>query len=145
MPLLKNTHFPPLPIEIVDKTELDHSLFIKRKDGIIEIRCAEDFTYEKEHLIENHTVLKSLFKNEKLRVLSFPGKFTSASYEARHYVARGPHKDFILCEAFLIHSLAQKMIGNFFMKVNKPIVPANYYSYNDKAIAEKWLLNFRNF
>lgn len=133
----------PLPENVDVEFKLEHSLILKRSDGIVEIRCADDFTYDLAHIIENHSYLKQLASTEKVLVLNFVEKFTSVTDEARNYVSEGPHKDFIAAEAFLIHSLPQRLLANFFMRISKPIVPAAFFAYHDKASAEKWLLKHR--
>lgn len=120
-----------------DYIDLGHTKFIIRKDGIIESICSDDFTYEKQHIQENLMFIKSQMKDKKLLVLNCVGQFTSISSEARAYVASGPHVDFIQAEAFLIQSLAQKIIARFFIKIDKPKVKANFFTKKEEAI--EWL------
>lgn len=129
----------PLPEKYISKVELPHSTLILRHDGIVEIRCADDFTYETEHIIENHNVLKEMAGDKKLLILDFTERYTMISSEARIYVAKGNHASYIKAEAVLIYSLAQRMYAQFFLKMSKPKVPANYFAYKDKELAEKWL------
>jgi hypothetical protein len=129
----------PLPENIEMRIELKHSLILKRSDGITEIRCPDDFTYELEHVLENHKILKEISFGRKLLMLSFTERYTSISSEARTYLQSGPHKDFIAAEAFLIHSLPQRLLAQFYVNVSRPAVPANYFAYSDKEAAEKWL------
>lgn len=129
----------PLPENIEVEVVLEHSHLLKRTDGIVEIRCANDFTYDVEDVKENHSFLKEFAVTEKVLVLSFAEDFTSITNEARNYIAKGYHKDFIAAEAFLIHSLPQRLLANFFVKLNNPTVPAAYFAYSYKDLAEKWL------
>lgn len=129
----------PLPDTYVRKVELPHSTLILREDGIVEIRCADNFTYDIKEIMENHSVLKEMAGNDKVRVLNFTGRYTMITNEARAYVAQGNHAGYVAAEAVLIYSLAQRMYAQFFLKMRKPIVPANYFAYKDKEIAEKWL------
>lgn len=132
-----------LPENIEVEFILEHSHIIKRSDGIVEIRCEDDFTYELSHILENHDCLKKLAITEKNLVLNFAGHYTSVSNEARNYVALGGHKHFIAAEAFLIHGLPQRILANFFLSFNKPVVPAAFFNYQDKSLAEKWLFEHR--
>jgi hypothetical protein len=128
--------------KISNEIRLSHSRLVKRSDGIIEIHCADDFTYEPEHIRENQEALLEFHQGKKLLVLNILGKYTLASSDARAFVAKGTHKTFIEAEAFLIHSLAQQLIGSFYLKINKPVVPTSYFSFGDKAKAENWLMGF---
>lgn len=129
----------PLPENIIEKTQLPHTLHIKRSDGIVEIRCMENVQYDVQEVMENHEVLKNFAATGKVLVLNITTKYNLISNEAREYISKGPHKDFIAAEAFLIHSLAQRLLARFYFAVFKPIVPAKYFAFHEKEEAEKWL------
>lgn len=131
------------PANIEYEILLGHSTIYKRSDGIIEIRCANDFTYDVDDIKENHHFLEELAEGKKLLILNISEKYTSITSEARDYVSKGPHEGFIRAEAFLIHSLAQRLLANFFIKMTKPRVPATFFDYKDKEKAEAWLNSFR--
>lgn len=132
-----------LPENIQYEILLGHSSIYKREDGIIEIRCANDFTYDIADIKENHHFLEELAEGQKLLILNISEKYTSITSEARDYISKGHHEGFIKAEAFLIHSLAQRILANFFIKITKPKIPAAYYDYKDKEKAEAWLNSFR--
>ena len=132
----------PLAENIDFEILLGHSTIYKRSDGIIEIRCANDFTYDVEHIKENHHFIEELTEGKKALILNISEKYTSITSEARDYISKGHHENFIKAEAFLIHSLAQRILANFFIKMTKPKVPANYFDYKDKEKAEAWLTSF---
>lgn len=126
----------------VDAQQIDcgHTLVIKRTDGIVVLYCS-DHAYDVEDIKQNHLAIKKLMGAQKAHVLTFASKYSSATNEARAYTSNGPHKDFIAAEAFVIHSLAQRLLASFYIKVSKPIVPAGYFT--DSLKAEKWLQNFK--
>lgn len=121
---------------------MGHSTISQRDDGIIELRCADDFTYDVEHIKENQAILKEMGHGEKVVVLNFTGHFTSITNAGRKHISDGGHKDYIAAEAFLIHSLPQRLLANFYMKINKPVVPTAYFSYDEREQAEEWLKGF---
>jgi hypothetical protein len=133
-----------IPENIESQIDFGHSLILKRCDGIIEIRCADDFTYDVAHIIENHNYLKSICNNHKLLILNFTSPYTSITSEARTYIAKGKHQSFIVAEAFLIHSLPQRILANFFTRISQPKVYSSFFNYKDKESAEKWLIQFKN-
>ena len=45
-----------------------------------------------------------------------------------------------LADAFVIHSLPQKLIGNFYLKFHKPTIPTKLFTSEEKAIS--WLRSF---
>lgn len=133
----------PLPDNIVDKVELPHSLHIKRADGIVEVRCVENIYYDVKEVKENHEVLKQFAGNGKVPVLNITTKYNLISNAAGEFLSRGPHKDFIAAEAFLIHSLAQRLLARFYFSVFKPIVPAGYFAFAERDQAENRLRTFK--
>ena len=128
--------------DIITKIDLGHTIFIQRASGIVEAQCSDNFTYEIEHITENLETLKRLNTNGKLLMLNCLEPYTLLSSEARHFIATGSHIDFIQAEAYVLKSLAQKLIATFFIRVDKPKVPTNFFV--KKEDAEKWLLKFKS-
>lgn len=115
-----------------------HTILRLRKDGIIELSCNENHTYEIEDILENHKAIQSLSPTKKSLALSLVGKYTSISKSTREFMAKGPHKDFICAEAFVLRSLAHILLAKFYIKLNKPIVKTAYFQKEEEAV--KWLL-----
>jgi hypothetical protein len=134
----------PLPKNIEKQEDLDHSLIIKRTDGVIEVHCGDLAIYSSEKVKENHACIKKFGEGKKALVLTIAGVYTHVMPEARKYTSQGPHKDIIAAEAFLVTSFAQWILAGFFVKINRPIVPANFFRMKDKAKAEAWLAKFRD-
>ena len=47
-----------------------------------------------------------------------------------------------ICNAFIVKSLAHKLIANFYLKFNKPVYPSKVFS--NMADAETWCLEYYN-
>lgn len=125
---------------IIAEIDLGHTIFIQKANGIVEAQCSDNFTYEIVHIQENLTHLKPLAENGKILMLNCLKPYTQLSAEARLFIAQGTHIDFIKAEAYVLHSLAQKLIATFFIRVDKPKVPTNFFTKKEEA--EKWLLKF---
>jgi hypothetical protein len=99
--------------------------------------------YDLAQIKENHSVLEKISKRkgEPLLVYSVTGKYTGITSEASTYLTKGPHKNFIKAEAFIIQSTAQRLVANLYLKLSRPVVPAAYFK--DVADAKNWLLLFR--
>lgn len=128
--------------DIIAKIDLGHTIFIQRSNGIVEAHCSDNFTYEIEHIKENLENLKRLSSNGKLLMLNCLEPYTLLSSEARLFIAKGSQIDFIQAEAYVLQSLAQKLIATFFIRVDKPKVPTNFFVKKEEA--EKWLLKFKS-
>ena len=122
--------------------EFQHASISLRKDGITEINSADDFEYDIEQIKENHEQIR-IFNNGKMAlVLNMVGDHTTITKEAREYMASGPHKNIIKAEAFVLQSVAQKIIARFYYKINQPIVPVGFFK--TKAEAEAWLNSIKD-
>lgn len=120
-----------------------HSVIKYNDLGFFEIHCTDDYIFEIEDVKEIHSYLEACSKmlNEKVLVVSFASRLTIIGVDSMRYISAGPHADFVKGEAFVIKSLPQKLMGNFFMQNFKPKVPAKVFTDKDEAI--KWLLGLR--
>lgn len=60
---------------------------------------------------------------------------------AREYFAKGDGIRYLNSGAFLIKNQVQYIFGNFFLKINKPALPAKLFT--DKQEAINWLQKFK--
>lgn len=125
-------------------TDLGHSKITELANGIVEIICQEEFMYDVEHIKQNHEVLERISKKQGTSILvySIAGKYTGITSDASAYLSKGPHKDFVKAEAFIIRSTTQRLLANlYFLRIRKPPVPAAYFKKVEDAKA--WLLKFK--
>lgn len=61
--------------------------------------------------------------------------------EARSFLSLDVHVLYLTAGAILIESQLQKVLGNFFLHINKPSVPARLFTDREKALA--WLEDFK--
>jgi hypothetical protein len=59
------------------------------------------------------------------------------SKEARHYVASKEVNQYVKAEALVLNSMALRIMGNFYLKVNKPARESRLF--NDRNVAFEWL------
>jgi hypothetical protein len=126
-------------------TDLGHSKITELDNDLIEIICKDDVMYDVAQIKENHSVLEKISekKGEPVLVFSVAGKHTGLTSEASNYLSKGPHKNFIKAEAFVIQSTAQRLVANLYLRLSKPVVPAAYFK--NVADAKRWLKGFRKF
>ena len=75
-------------------------------------------------------------------VLSDIRKIKHVDKEARAFLARPEGTVLISAGAFLVNSQLQKILGNFFILVDKPEIPTRLFT--DEAEALIWLQQFKN-
>ncbi len=86
--------------------------------------------------------IRNSLNKEKTRVLIDLTKVTEIAKEARDYFANERTSSIQRATALLIKSPVSRVIGNFFMGLNKPIYPAMLFTNPQKAI--EWLQTFPN-
>ncbi len=84
--------------------------------------------------------LRDSMNKAKTRVLIDMTSVTEISKEARDYFANERTASIQRATALLIGSPVSRVIGNFFMGLNKPVSPTRLFTDPDKAI--QWLHTF---
>lgn len=126
----------------IHKIELSHSTVELRNDGIVEVFFKEKVVIDLNVAHDITAVYDQLLENKKYPLLHIVGNYVQATEEARVYGASAKGLKYSLAEAYVIRSLAQKILANFYMKVNKPSVPTRFFG--SKKEAEAWLKTFQN-
>lgn len=77
---------------------------------------------------------------EKLPVLVLCSEHASTNSELLHAIAKNINNPYSNADAFVIKSIAQKILANFYIKINKPERPTKFFNNTDEAI--NWLKPF---
>lgn len=77
---------------------------------------------------------------EVLPLLIIVDEYTLPSAEARKFIAQKDSNPYAKAEAYVIKDLSQKIVGNFFLKVDKPARPTKIFSNEQDAL--EWLKKF---
>ncbi len=75
-----------------------------------------------------------------LPVLVICSEYASTNTELLSTLAKNENDPYSKVDAFVIKSIAQKILANFYIKINKPERPTKFF--NDKQEAVKWLKNY---
>jgi hypothetical protein len=130
----------PEGVKIVKEEHFSYASVRVRSDDIVQVNSAEDFTYSIMETLEVHHAINRLTGEKHMLILHVPGKYTTVDAETRKFIASEFGLRFCRAQAFVIRSAAQKLVANFFMKVNKPAKPTRFF--NNQQDAEKWLHSF---
>lgn len=120
--------------------DFGHTKVLRRDDGIVEVTCGEDFEYDVEHLYEMHGATSRLVNKQRMPVLFMVGKDTNITQDAMKYGSTEEATSLSTAEAYVIHSVAQKILANFYLRIHKPPVPTRFFDSKEKA--EEWLRDF---
>ncbi|MBL0049391.1 MAG: hypothetical protein IPP32_14995 [Bacteroidetes bacterium] len=124
-------------ITILDSIQLSHSKIELRSDGIVVLSTISDFMFSLKETVEGIDAIGKLSGGNLVAVMKIAGLGSSVDTDSRHYIASGRGSRYSIAEAIVIQSIAQKIIGNFYLKVEKPIKPTKLFT--DRSSAELWL------
>ena len=125
--------------KIIEKMEVHNTRVELRDDGIIQFFYADNMEYTMAETHELETAVEAMTKGVTHMSLRIAGKYTTVDTELMKYLSRGRGTLFTLADAFVIHSPAQKILANFYLHINRPILPTKVF--NKVEDAEKWLLS----
>jgi len=108
-------------------------------DGIARTKVKKNAEVALEDARENSIVVNSFFVDEKFPLLIDARGIKSISREARSFFTTNGRETNTMAFAILIDSSVSKVVGNFFLGINKPAVPTKLFT-NERE-ATKWLLN----
>lgn len=108
-------------------------------DGIARTKVKKDAEVELEDAIENSGVVNSFYVDEKFPLLIDSRGIKSISREARAHFTTNGRKTNTMAFAILIDSSVSRVVGNFFLGINKPAVPTKLFTNEKEAV--KWLIN----
>lgn len=111
-----------------------------KSNGILYVNISGERQETVEDQKEGVMMANALVGYKKVPVLYNHEEFALPNAEVRKYWAKADSGPFSLADAFILNSLAFRLIANFYMRVNKPQRPTQFF--NSVADAEKWLLTF---
>jgi hypothetical protein len=89
---------------------------------------------------ENSMAVNSLSNGNDFPLLIDTREIRSITKEARDFFSMNNRESHVIAFAILIDSPLSKIIGNFFMGLNKPRVPVRLFTSEKEAIS--WLQSF---
>jgi hypothetical protein len=103
---------------------------VVRANAVVELQDA----------IENTIAIKEISGDKIYPILVNLKLINSISREARDHFAMHNRTPGVSAIAMLIKSPGSRIIGNFFLGLNKPVVPTKLFTQKEKAI--EWLKKF---
>jgi hypothetical protein len=120
--------------------ELKKSSVSLLDEGILHIHLKGGTEIELEDAVLIVEAMGKLGGEKKLPVLIDAGEFVSIDKEVRIFSASPESNIYTLADAIAYVSLAQKLIADFYIKYNKPVVPTKDFPSKEDAI--EWLKTF---
>lgn len=109
-------------------------------DGIARTCVKPNIDIVLEHAIENSKVVTSFYVDKKFPILIDSRNIKSMSYEARHHFSAHGRDTKTSAFGIVIGSSISRVLGNFYLGINKPAVPTKLFDNENDAI--NWLKQF---
>ena len=127
-------------ITILKKKELTNAEVMLRSDDIVHFYIKTNVTLSGTDAREMVNATGEIGGNKKYLILITSGKYGMADEDARVYAASPDGNKYTIAGAIVVKSLAQKILGNAYIKLNKPTTPTSLFNDEEKAI--EWLKTF---
>ncbi len=105
--------------------------------GILELLINDNVTLDTSDAVILKEMTTKLSKNKPYSVLAKSGYFTNASPEFLRESAATNIHGLNTARAIIVNSLGHRMAGNFYLKMNRPIVETRLFSSRETAL--RWL------
>lgn len=107
------------------------------KNELVVIHLNDNHLYRKEDCQEITGYINTLTNLKPHKLLVMPGKYTEVDKESTKYLASAEALESTTVTAMLTFSLAQRLMGNFYISIFKPVKPVRLFSSIEPAIL--WL------
>ena len=111
-----------------------------RKDGIVEVRVSDNHTCTVDEAREVAGVIAALGNHKPVPVLRIAGKHSHIETGVREFLASQESQKNLVADAIVIQSLSQRILGNFYLQINRPRKPTRIFT--SVTDAERWLRDF---
>jgi hypothetical protein len=127
--------------ELIEELRFSGFTLSLRKDGIVQLDTDEDAYFTVKKAKEYIKGLEQITRGIPHLILKIPGKHASVDSETRLFMASDEALKLSIAEAVIIRNLAQRIIGNFYLKFDKPEKTVRLFTKVEDAV--KWLRNYK--
>lgn len=105
---------------------------------VVSVNETEEFSVEDlKKLVDAEAKLGA----EKLPVLVLCSEHATTNSDLLNSISKNENNPYSKADGFVIKSMAQKILANFYVKINKPERPTKFFNSKDEAL--KWLNLYR--
>ena len=106
----------------------------------MEILFKESSQIGYEECLDIMDAYKKILEEKKYPLLHVAQEYVIFNKDAREFSVTKEGVLYSKAEAYVINSLAHKILANFYMKVNQPPVPTKFFRDKDEAV--EWLKEY---
>ena len=108
------------------------------ENNILTVEATSEMEYEGQHVDLIIDTLREFTSDTKYLVLIVAGDHSAIGYEGLKSLAKAEAFKYAYAKAYVISTLSQRLMANFYMNFFRPEVPVK--TFGKKQDAEAWLL-----
>ena len=108
-----------------------------REDGIMHVHIKNELDVKFEQTQDVYRETQKLLGGKKYATLFTMTRLVTPDEQSRKFMASRERHSKVIADAFVIKSLPQRLIGNFYLRINKPPSPTKMFVTEEEAL--KWL------
>lgn len=109
------------------------------EDGYYDLFIKDNVEIFIEDMLRIVDAQKQLCGN-RIPILISGGKYSTTNIEVMKFLSKNENMPFSKVSAYIAASISQKLLGNFYMKINKPERPTRFF--NNKEDAIQWIKQY---
>lgn len=112
------------------------------ENGILNIRLDEDGVVDIDDMNDYLDIVKTKLDGNAYANLVEFGSYSNISDQARKFASSEQSNKFTVADAFVLQSISQRIIGNFYLKFGSPLRPTRLFKNRKEAL--DWLSQFKS-
>ena len=105
--------------------------------GIVRFEVTKDFFLDMEKAMEMVEICKKLYHNKIYKSLKIVPYKMQIQDEVLKYLSSDARKNLISMEAVVVDTATLKFLGNFYLRIRKPVIKTKIFNNENEAMA--WL------
>jgi hypothetical protein len=135
-----NTSLPD-PIRLLETVHTSTMSASLRSDGLMQLDVNPGVQATLSQIKEAIEAIGKAGGGKSYPLLVLAGKDASVDTESMEFMSKENADPYSIAEAYLVSSISQKLLGNFYLSFNKPFKPTRIFTSLPEAV--KWLHMFK--
>jgi hypothetical protein len=128
-------------IKLIRSTDIPTMRVSLRSDGIMQVEVEPGAYSTVENIKLATQAIGKVGEGKRYPLLIVAGRDSTMDTEAMAFLAKEESTPYTIAVAGLIVSVSQKLLGNFYLRFNKPKKPTKIFTQLDEAV--HWLEQYR--
>lgn len=120
--------------------KFDKYFLFLREDGILHFEFEDDIDFTLEEAQASVTTAENYLNKKPAPCLVVYGKYNTFGHGVREFIASEAMNTVSVADALVLKSMGMKILGNVYLRINKPQRPTRLFNNEESAI--KWLEQF---